>query len=139
MTTKKPTYEQKKANVLKVKKNPGIIILYLSRRCPHCQEVLEEIDKVKANYSGWEDFHISFVEEDYTFLCYGFEEVPTLLIPLRRPYEGIAKKYLVDENLSKLIINGRISPKNAKHEIASERRLKDIIENKHLDYLTKKI
>jgi hypothetical protein len=131
-------YDPKKTIQQKPQKSKemGKIIVYLSRKCPHCQKVMENWDKVKANFSDWEDILQVFVDEDKTFLCYDFEEVPTILIPMRRPYEGIAPEYLIEADKAKLIKEGLISPGQVKHEKSMERKKRNEFENKYLDYLT---
>lgn len=96
--------------------------LYLSKKCPHCKKLYEQIKLVRENFrKNGLDLIVDFIDEGKEFYSHDFDSVPTLVVPFQRPFPGISHEWLVDEEKVRKIVLGEVSSEDIKHEIAKER------------------
>jgi len=122
--------EPKKGNP-RAPKNLEIARLYLSKHCPHCQEVYAHIKEVREHFrvAGFV-VDLRFIEDDgREFWAHNFDAVPTLILPMLRPFKGIAPEWLISEDLVFALLSGDVSPMDVQHGTAKNRYVTGVSRN----------
>lgn len=116
-------------------KEPLEATLYLSKHCPHCQEVLGAYDQVEENFRkmGFHLKRIFWEDEPDLFLIRGIEAVPTLMMPFQRPWMGIAPIWLIELDRLSRIVGGELSLDKIQHETQQNREKAGIAHNEKWD------
>ena len=118
------------------KKGKGTVIIYLSRSCPICKEIIQNKEKISNLYlQFFGAISFRYIEDTREFLCYGFSRVPTLILPSYRPFEAISPKIIIDENYIVQMLDGTILPEDVLHIVEIERRERGIVNNPKLNAL----
>ncbi len=106
-----------------VKKIKGTVIIYLRSNCKLCEIIKANKDKIRELYRNYfENLIIKNAEDNQEFISYGFQYVPTLILPGYRPFEAIDPKILMSEDYLIQMINGDILPDDVVHIKELERR-----------------
>lgn len=115
--------------------------LYLSRHCPHCQEVLKNFDKVRENFAqaGYIPKIIFYEDEPELFLIHGVEAVPTLMLPFQRPWGGVAPIWLIELDRFRRMVEGSVSIETIQHEAVKARAKEGITHNEKWDVALKHV
>ena len=105
--------------------------LYLSHHCKYCQKIVDHLEQVKSNFAKINMVvRLIFYEEDKSlFIIAGFDSVPVLAMPNRRPFHPIDPDYLIDSDKFYRIALGTVPHSAAKHKTAIARLEKGIIHN----------
>lgn len=95
-------------------------------------------DKVEANFSKMGYVIVALPIEESgreEFLAMGFDSVPTLVIPRKRPHHPIAPEWVIDFSKLYLIFAGKVGPNQTKHRPAQERIEQGIGKNVKFEHL----
>ena len=116
----------------------GTAIIYIRPDiCDICEIIEENKEKIRELILKYIE-HVSFrnAYDNYEFIAYGFDSVPTLILPGYRPFESIHPDHMMSEDSIVMMLEGLLLPQDVMHEKAVKRKEKGITYNKYKEILS---